>query len=112
MDYENANSEMISCVVERLSALADGTRIRLLLLLKRGPANVNALTAELGVSQASVSKHLGILKGVGLVSVERKGAQSIYRIHDPTIFELCGLVCNGVKNHAREVHGALLAEGI
>jgi DNA-binding transcriptional ArsR family regulator len=103
---------MIACVVERLSALADPTRIKLLLLLKRGPSNVNALTSELAISQASVSKHLAILKNVGIVTAERKGTQSIYQIHDPTIFDLCRLVCNGVMSHAREVHDALLSEPI
>lgn len=112
MNYETLNPEMIQCVVERLNALADANRIKLLLLLKRGPANVNTLTAEIGISQASISKHLAVLKSVGLVSVSRKGTQSIYQIHDPTIFDLCNLVCNGVRNHAREMHDALLTESI
>jgi DNA-binding transcriptional ArsR family regulator len=112
MDYETINPDMIQCVVERFSALADPTRIRLLLLLKRGPSNVNALTAEVGISQASISKHLAILKSVGIVTASRKGTQSIYQIHDPTIFDLCKLVCNGVMNHAKEVHAALLADSI
>ena len=54
--------ELLPRMVQRLAALADETRIRLLLRLKEGPANVTALTAEMDVAQASVSKHLAVLR--------------------------------------------------
>ncbi len=93
---------MIGRVVERLRAIADENRVRLLIRLKDGPANVSALTAELGIAQASVSKHLSVLRQAGLVDVERVGAQSRYFIADETVFELCQIVCDGVARHLRQ----------
>jgi DNA-binding transcriptional ArsR family regulator len=99
--------ELIGKVVERFKALADENRIRLLLCLRRGECNVMALTRELGLAQASVSKHLGVLKRVGLVEAKRKGTQAIYRVHDASIYELCRHVCDGVLSHLKEEHAAL-----
>jgi len=98
---------MIGRVVERLRALADENRIRLLLRLKSSPANVSTLTQDLGIAQASVSKHLAILRQVGIVEVERKGTQAFYRVRDETIFGLCEIVCNGVIRYVEEEHAAL-----
>jgi DNA-binding transcriptional ArsR family regulator len=99
--------ELVGKVVERFKALADQSRIRLLLCLRRGECNVNTLTRELGLAQASVSKHLGVLKRAGLVEARRKGTQALYRVHDASIYELCKHVCDGVLSHLQEEHAAL-----
>jgi len=103
----NVNDPIIPRVVERLRALADENRIRLLLRLRRGPANVSTLTADLGIAQASVSKHLGVLRQVGLVQAERIGTQAIYRVSDESVFEMCQIVCDGVARHLREDQAVL-----
>ncbi len=65
-----------------LAALADPTRLRLIQLLARQPANralcVKALTARLGVSQPAVSQHLRVLRNLGLVRAERRGVRVHY----------------------------------
>lgn len=94
--------ELIPKVAERLKALADENRIRLILRLGEGPCRVTHLAEELGIAQASVSKHLGVLRQAGLVAVERRGTEAIYRIHDQSIFELCDIVCGGVQRHLQE----------
>lgn len=101
------SDEMVGRVVERLRALADETRVRLLLRLKTGECNVTSLAEELGVGQASVSKHLNVLKQVGILSVRREGTQAFYAVRDQSIFELCKLVCDGVVRHAQAEHAAL-----
>ena len=105
------NEEMIPKIVERLRALADESRIRLLLRLKNGECNVNTLKAELGIAQASVSKHLTVLRQVGLVDVERRGTQAVYKICDDSVFDMCRLVCDGVVRHLQREH-AVLASAI
>ena len=94
--------QMLSRVADRLRALADENRLRLLLRLKDGPCNVSTLTRDLGIAQASVSKHLAILKQAGLVRAQRIGTQAVYRVHDPSVYAMCKLVCRGVVRHARE----------
>lgn len=99
--------ELIPRVVERLSALADATRVRLLLRLREAPAGVSALAEAVGASQASISKHLSVLRRVGLVDAERRGTLMLHRIRDETIFDLCRMVCDGVVEHARREHDAV-----
>jgi DNA-binding transcriptional ArsR family regulator len=101
--------EMIEKVAQRLRALADESRIRLLLRLKESPANVSTLTADLGIAQASVSKHLGVLKQVGLVEAERNGTQAVYRVRDESVFDLCEIVCGGVMRFMEQEHRAVVA---
>jgi DNA-binding transcriptional ArsR family regulator len=108
MEFDTAQPRMIARVVERFGALAEENRIRLLLRLKQGEASVNTLAADAGLAQATVSKHLAVLRRVGIVDVRRQGVQAIYFIKDQTIFELCRLVCDGVVRQARQEHEALL----
>ena len=59
--------------------LADPTRRGLFERLCRdGEQTVGALTAQAGVSQPAVSKHLGVLKQAGLVRDRHEGRQTHY----------------------------------
>ena len=100
-------TEMIGRVAERLRAIADENRIRLLLALKEGEQTVGGLTELLGLGQASTSKHLGVLKVAGLVDCRKAGTQCWYRIKDPQVFEMCALVCAGVVRHIEAQQAAL-----
>ena len=99
--------ELLPRVASRFAALADETRLRLLMRLRRGEANVAALTGELGVAQASVSKHLAVLRAAGLVECTRAGTRCVYRVRDGSVFDLCRIVCDGVVRHAEREHAAL-----
>ena len=48
-------------------------------LCREGEQTVGALTAQAGVSQPAVSKHLGILRMAGLVVDRHEGRQTHYR---------------------------------
>jgi DNA-binding transcriptional ArsR family regulator len=59
--------------------LADPTRRALFeRLCREGEQTVGALTAQAGVSQPAVSKHLGVLKEAGLVRDRPEGRQTHY----------------------------------
>ena len=59
--------------------LADPTRRAIFeRLCRNGDQTVAALTAEAGVSQPVVSKHLGVLKQAGLVRGRHEGRQTHY----------------------------------
>jgi DNA-binding transcriptional ArsR family regulator len=55
-------------------------------LSERGPATATELAAELPVTRQAVSKHLGALARAGLVSSERAGRETHYRV-TPEPFE-------------------------
>ena len=60
-------------------ALADPTRRAILeRLCRQGEQTVGAMTAEAGISQPAVSKHLGVLKQAGLVRDRHEGRQTHY----------------------------------
>jgi len=67
-------------------AVADPSRIRILKLLQGGELCVCQLTTVLGLAPATVSKHLSVLKGGGLVQSRRDGKWVHYRLaeHDFT----------------------------
>lgn len=59
--------------------LSDPTRRALFeRLCREGEQTVGALTAQAGVSQPAVSKHLGVLKLAGLVRDRQAGRQTHY----------------------------------
>jgi len=59
--------------------LADPTRRALFeRLCREGEQTVGSLTAQSGVSQPAVSKHLGVLKRAGLVRDRPEGRQTHY----------------------------------
>lgn len=72
-----------------LRLLGDETRLRLLRLLTQESLNVSELTAILGVAQSGVSRHLGLLKDAGLVTEQRTGTFSWYRL-DPKLEDANG----------------------
>ena len=59
--------------------LADPTRRAIFeRLCREGEQTVGALTAQAGISQPAVSKHLGVLKQAGLVRDRHEGRQTHY----------------------------------
>ena len=65
---------------DAFNAVAEPQRRRILTLLKRRERSVNDLAGALRVSQPRVSKHLRVLREVGLVSVREAGQQRLYRL--------------------------------
>lgn len=61
-----------------LRALGDGTRLAIFRLVSSGrrPVCVRNVADRLAVSQPTVSHHLKVLRGAGLVAVTRRGTSS------------------------------------
>ncbi|MQA26840.1 MAG: metalloregulator ArsR/SmtB family transcription factor [Micromonosporaceae bacterium] len=71
-------------------SLGDETRLRLVRRLAGGEARVVDLTAELGLAQSTVSKHLACLRDCGLVDYRAEGRQSFYALTRPELRDLLG----------------------
>jgi DNA-binding transcriptional ArsR family regulator len=63
------------------NAVAEPKRRQVLEVLGTQELSVNEIVARLGWNQPMVSKHLGVLKEVGLVSERRAGRQRLYRVN-------------------------------
>ncbi|MBA2671656.1 MAG: helix-turn-helix transcriptional regulator [Gemmatimonadetes bacterium] len=100
--------EMISQAAQRLQALGDESRIRIMLALREaGEMSVSQLSEFLGMAQPTTSKHLSVLRQAGIVTVRREGALGFYAVHDASVFEICDLVCSGVRRRQEELNHAL-----
>jgi rhodanese-related sulfurtransferase/DNA-binding transcriptional ArsR family regulator len=71
-------------------ALAHPHRLRLLDLLLQAERSVEALAGEAGLSVATTSQHLQVLKSAQLVQAEKHGLYVVYRLADPLVRELLG----------------------
>jgi ArsR family transcriptional regulator len=67
-------------LLDSLSALADPTRCRILLLLESHELTVSELCAVVQLPQSTVSRHLKTLSDVGLVASRRDGTSRYYSI--------------------------------
>ena len=61
-------------------AMAHPSRLLMLDLLQKQEMCVSELTDKVGADQSTVSKHLAVLKDVGLIGVRKEGALSYYRV--------------------------------
>ena len=63
------------------NAIAEPRRRMIIDALAKGDQSVGQLMARLKFAQPAVSKHLGVLRKVGLVSVSKQGRQRMYRLN-------------------------------
>jgi DNA-binding transcriptional ArsR family regulator len=66
---------------DAFNAVAEPRRRQILEVLAVGERPVNDLVDELGLAQPLVSKHLRVLREVGLVHVREDGRQRMYRLN-------------------------------
>src|SRR3954452_25078036 len=70
---------------DAFNAVAEADRRQLLEALGDGEATVGELVDRLGFTQPQVSKHLGLLRAVDLVSVRVDGRHRWYRVNGPAL---------------------------
>lgn len=93
---------MIERAARRFGVFSDANRLRLInLLLTGGERSVGMLADELETSQANVSKHLKVLLDAGIVGRRQEGTSAFYKVIDPSVKELCDIVCSRIGSQAR-----------
>jgi DNA-binding transcriptional ArsR family regulator len=98
---------LVELIAQRFRVIGEPMRIRLLDQLRDGPMTVNELTDALGATQQNVSKHLAVLAQAGIVGREKDGNRVRCFIADQTVFELCELVCGGLREQVAELNHLL-----
>src|SRR5688572_29009291 len=80
-EYIRRTMPRAATTADAFNAIAEPRRRQIIELLAGGGAlAVGGLVLTLGVSQPAVSKHLAVLRKVGIVSVTRQGQQRIYQL--------------------------------
>ena len=84
-----------------LKALAHSGRLALLEALANGEKCVSALQEILGCEISTISKHLALLKKVGILESRRQGLNIFYRIRIPCLLRFLDCVANFVIQRAQ-----------
>lgn len=85
-----------------IKAMAHPTRLFLVDMLSKKEHCVNELTEMVGADVSTVSKHLTILKGAGIVRDEKRGAQVYYSLKVPCVLNFFACVESVMKVTADE----------
>jgi DNA-binding transcriptional ArsR family regulator len=67
------------------NAVAEPRRRQILTFLAADERDVTEIVVAVGLDQPSISKHLGVLRRVGLVRVRRNGRHRLYRTNAEAI---------------------------
>ena len=94
------NRAALEKIAANFRALSEPTRLDILQELKAGPKTVNELVEAVGLSQANISKQLGILRDAGFLGREQRGTSAHYSISDKMVMQLCALVCDRLNKQA------------
>jgi DNA-binding transcriptional ArsR family regulator len=68
-----------------LKLLANSKRLLILCHLLKKECSVNELSELVGLSQSALSQHLAKMRTEGLVSTNKQGTMSYYRINKPEV---------------------------
>jgi len=85
-----------------IKAMAHPTRLFIVDQLAKKDLCVNELTEKIGDDMSTVSKHLSVLKSVGIVQSSKKGTQVNYSLKMPCVLNFFGCVESVLKSTAKE----------
>ena len=85
-----------------LKALAHPTRLFVVEKLSHGARCVCELTEMVGADMSTVSKHLSLLRSVGILADEKRANQVYYRLRCPCAIGFLDCVESVLKQTARE----------
>jgi DNA-binding transcriptional ArsR family regulator len=73
---------------ETLAALSESNRLRIVEFLRAGPRPVNDIHVRLKLRQSQASQHLKVLRDAGLVEMEPRAQQRLYRLRAEPLKQL------------------------
>lgn len=85
-----------------IKALAHPTRLFIVDELSRGERCVCELREKIGADVSTVSKHLTVLKNVGILRDEKRGSSVYYSLKMPCVLQFFSCVENVIKAAAEE----------
>jgi DNA-binding transcriptional ArsR family regulator len=102
---EGLPAQALQQVAAYFQALAEPTRLRILNLLRSGERKAGDLARLAGCTPANMSRHLALLAQQGLVERDSRGTSVYYRIADPSVYDLCDLVCTHIARQIERTAG-------
>lgn len=77
---------------ELCQSMGNAIRLRIIHSLKEAPKSVGEISAEVDMPQPKVSRHLSILREIGLLTANRKAQEVFYEIANPKVVEVCEMM--------------------
>ena len=94
-----------------IKAMAHPTRLFIIDELSKGERCVAELTKMIGADMSTISKHLSVLRGAGIVSSMKRGSQVYYRLRVPCILNFFGCVEAVMKSSLDELARSRNSDG-
>jgi len=88
----NHEIDIFDLQAQLCQALSNAVRLRIIHMLKEGPKSVNEISAEVGISQPTASRHLSLLRSTGLLTAHRRAQEVYYEITNPKVVEVCEMM--------------------
>ena len=88
----NHELDIFDLQAQLCQSLSHAIRLRIIHTLKEAPKSVNEISAELGISQPTISRHLSVLRSTGLLTPRRRGQEVFYEITNPKLVEVCEMM--------------------
>ncbi len=99
------NPKVKACYEARaqiVKAMSHPTRLFMVDELSKGERCVCELTAMIGDDISTISKHLSVLKNVGIVASDKRGTQVFYTLRVPCVLNFFSCVESVLKANAKE----------
>ena len=94
--------ELLDLKANVLKALGQPTRLKILELLRNGERCVCEIFPAIKEEQSNVSRHLALMKSVGILASRKQGQMVHYRVRDPQVFKLLNNVTALLRTHIDE----------
>jgi DNA-binding transcriptional ArsR family regulator len=85
-----------------IKALSHPARIFIVEELQKGERCVNELQEMIGFDMSTISKHLSILKNVGIVDDRKEGTSSYYYLRVPCILNFFECILEVMESNTRQ----------
>lgn len=106
------NDDMLEQISDKFRALSEPMRLKIIHQLMSGEKTVTELVEIMQCSQANVSKHLAVLKNSSMIAVKKSGTSRLCSIADPTVFQLCKLMCQRLQDEHAMQKKILTGKGV
>jgi DNA-binding transcriptional ArsR family regulator len=86
------NLSIFDIQAEFCKAMGNASRLQILHFLTEDPKTFSEISQATHLPQGALSRHLSVLRNVGVVISTRHGNEKLYQITDARIAEVCDLV--------------------
>ncbi|BBC27062.1 ArsR/SmtB family transcription factor [Pseudanabaena sp. ABRG5-3] len=93
------NSSELETLANRFRALADPTRLQILMTICNQERSVQDICDRTGLHQGNVSKHLRLMKDAGVVTCRRDSVWRYYRVIDTDLLTFCNFAKKSTNNY-------------